>query len=271
MATLHDDALCLRQWDWSETSQTAIIFTRTHGLLRVLAKGSRRPVPNYSGGLEILSRAQAGFILRPNTELALLTEWDLTQTFSALRTNLSAHTTALFVADLLQHTIRDHDPHPLLWDVALRTLETLGSVARADTLSIPLALLKFQWSLLVECGYRPVIDADARNGAPLSTSGHLGFDPTAGGFISLAGDAPDADPPAASLHNDHAPTAHWRVRSSTLALIREVATSQYAMPSGMPTPDALSRANRLLAAYLRHILGEEPPTMRVVFPTRLPR
>jgi len=35
--------------------------------------------------------------------------------------------------------------------------------------------------------------------------------------------------------------------------------------------ESVDRANRLLASYLRYVLGTEPPTMGLVFGGRLPR
>lgn len=49
MPPVSDDAVCIRHWDWSETSQTVSLFTRGHGLVRALAKGSKRPKSPYSG------------------------------------------------------------------------------------------------------------------------------------------------------------------------------------------------------------------------------
>ena len=45
MQTIEDNAFCLRRWDFSETSQTASLLTRDHGVLRGLAKGAKRPKP----------------------------------------------------------------------------------------------------------------------------------------------------------------------------------------------------------------------------------
>ena len=71
MPAIRDEALCIRHWDWSETSQTVSLFTRTHGLVRGLAKGSRREKSNFSGGIELLTRGQALFILKPAADTFL--------------------------------------------------------------------------------------------------------------------------------------------------------------------------------------------------------
>ena len=55
----------------------------------------------------------------------------------------------------------------------------------------------------------------------------------------------------------------WRVRSTTIRFLQS-------LDSGFDTLEAdlesAGRASRLLAAYLREILGSEPPTLALVFP-----
>ena len=90
MAAQHDQALCIRQWDFSETSQTVSLFGRTLGCLRGLAKGSRRERGSFSGGIDVLTRGEVGVILKRDRELATLTEWDTQETFPRLREDLTA-------------------------------------------------------------------------------------------------------------------------------------------------------------------------------------
>lgn len=251
MPTLHDQALCLRHWDWSETSQTAAIFTRLHGVVRVLAKGSRRPKGAFSGGIELLGRAEVGFIPKPNSELALLTSWDLRESFPALRRVLNVYNTGLYMADLVFGFVRDHDPHTELYDAMLAALGAMRTAADA-----PSQLLIFQWVLLDQCGFRPQIDADVRTGEALADESHYLFSASLGGVHSARDRAGSAPSPSG---------AAWRVRAETIELLR----SLNAAPSPPSDPPSIDRANRLLASYARHILGAEPPTMPVLFGDRL--
>ncbi len=252
MPPVLDDALCIRHWDWSETSQTVSLFTRNHGLVRALAKGSKRPKAPYSGGVELLTRGQAAFIIRPSSELALLTAWDLEETYPALRADLAAHNAGLYIADLLHHAITDHDPHPALFERVAAILRLIG--AGPDARGLALALLRFQWSVLVETGYAPVVDADAATGEPLPAAPTYHFSPALGGVL--------AEP----SHRDAAP---WPVRAETIQLLRALAAGAD-LAANPPATVTLDRANRLLAAYLRHVLGREPPTLPLLFGHDLP-
>ncbi|MHC5113141.1 MAG: DNA repair protein RecO [Planctomycetota bacterium] len=241
MPTLTDTAVCLRRWDFSETSQTVRLFTREHGALRGLAKGAKRERGAFSGGFDVLARGQIVAIVKPGRELATLTEWSLQETFRVLRHRLEANRAGLYMADLVHHMVTDHDPHPALFDAlvaALRRLEQPDRAART--------LLDLQWTLLEETGYRPEIDRDARTGEPLPDTPALTFSARAGGTVA-GDDGPES----------------WRVRRETIDLLRSVARGEE--PREGPA-EVVDRSTRLLAVYARAIIGREIPTMRWAFP-----
>lgn len=245
MPTVKDEGVVVRQWEFSETSQTAAIFTREHGLVRTLAKGSRRPNAPYSGGMDVLTRGGLVAIFRPNSELATLTEWDLQEVFWAARRDLRSHYAGLYFADLCSQVVTDHDPHPALYDVLVAALRSLGG---ADGPSW--SAVQFQIAALREAGYRPVLDRDVRTGNPLSAARTYGFDPSGGGLTSDPG-------PGASAAGD-API--WRVRADTVSALRAGAEGPESV--GGVQPASIDRANRLLALYLQFVLGKEPATAR---------
>ncbi|MCC6321969.1 MAG: DNA repair protein RecO [Phycisphaerales bacterium] len=256
MPALTDEALCIRHWEWSETSQTAALFTRLHGVVRVLAKGSRRPKAPYSGGLELLTRAEIGFIPKANSELALLVSWDLRQSFPALRRSLSIHNTGLYIADLLFNFVRDHDPHTDLYDATLAALEAMTSPRDG-----PGELLRFQWALLEQCGFKPQLEVDVRTGEALPDLPAALFSPSLGGVLAAGNRQTESESPAIG--------DAWRVRLETIRLLRGIALGRELAPTVQPAAATIDRGNRLLASYIRHILGFEPPTMPVLFGGRL--
>ncbi len=257
MPTLVDQAIVIRVAEFSETSQTATLFLRDHGLIRGLAKGSRREKSRFSGGIEALTRGEIVAITKATTDLATLTEWDLQEVYWAVRRDLTAHRAGLYMADILQHAITDHDPHAALFDTmdsALRSLAQPGGHARA--------VLGFQWALLSETGYRPRLDADARAGAPLATATTYGFDAQAGGLVADPGNAR----PRPSPGNTPGPTRSaslWRVRSDTVEVLRRLEAGS--PPDQLGSPETIDRAGRLLAAYLTQIMGRDLGTREALF------
>ena len=240
MSAVHDQGVCIRHWDFSETSQTVSLFGRTLGIVRGLAKGARRERGAFDGGIDLLSRGEFGAIVRRGKELATLTEWDLLELYPRLRSDLAANRAAFYMADVVGRMLEPEDPHPALYDRFVESLRVLGSARAADE---PLpdgasALLAFQWTLLSETGFRPSLAAGAAEVAE--------FSPVSGGTVA-PGEPVDGP--------------RWKVRSTTVECLR-------ALEAGDPVtgdPGACERANRLLAAYVRHLLGAEPPTMQALF------
>jgi DNA repair protein RecO (recombination protein O) len=218
------------------------LFAREHGIIRGLAKGAKRERGAFSGGLDPLTRGQVVAIVKPNRDLATLTEWHLEEVFWAVRRSLAANRAGLYMADLVHHMLTDHDPHAELFD---RFTESMGNLGEADR--IDATVLRFQWALLRETGYQPQLDRDAETGSALSPqAATLAFSARAGGVVADTG-AED----------------RWRVRAETVRVLRSVACDCEDWKS---SPESDSRANRLLAAYCRELIGVEPPAMRWAFP-----
>lgn len=242
MARFRDQAICVRHFDWSETSEVVVLMTERHGKVRGLAKGSKRLSPSsvqrFSGGIELLTRGEILGVVRASTELATLTEWDLQDNYAHLRRDLEAQRIGLYAADIVNAMMADEDAHPRTF-VALRTLLE----ALAQTGGRPAALLQFQWELLSDAGFRPEIWQDVRDGQPLADQAAYTFDPRAGGLTASDG------------------MEDWRVRKQSVTLLRKVAEKA---DLAEEDEQAVRRVNRLLCVYMRAILDQELPTMGFV-------
>ena len=241
MPRLTDNAICIRDLDWSESSQVVVLLTEAHGKVRGLAKGARRSSPSaiakFSGGINLLSQGQAIITTKNATQLAAVTEWDLRSDHYHLRTDLSAQWTAMYAADLCGALLADEDPHPGAYRALLTLLDALVKPQAA-----PAALLLFQWALLVDVGYRPELERDVETGEPLPNAKAYSFDPKLGGLTCRNG-----------MHDEH-----WRVRANTVELLRAVALDQATDPFEL---GAFERANRMLCTYFRALIDKQLPTM----------
>jgi DNA repair protein RecO len=254
--TVTDNAIVIRRWDFSETSQTVSLLTREHGIIRGLAKGAKREKSDFSGGLDLLTEGEIVAIVKPGRDLATLTAWHLQATHRVLREHLPANRAAMYMADLVHHMLIDHDPHALVFDALSAALAAIDQQpADADV-----ALLRLQWAVLVETGYQPgLVAAAARGGstAPEEETTLL-FSARGGGVI--AGD----EAGAATIADGPPPDARgWRVRRETIDLLRDLAAG---IDISTQPAERVRRANRLLAAYCREIIGSEPAAMRWAFP-----
>src|SRR2546425_5162984 len=205
-------ALVLRTTNWSESSCIATLWTREFGKVRVLAKGGRRLKSAFENALDLLTLCRIVFLRKSSSSLDLLTEAQVVERFPRLRTDLPALYAAYYIAELLADWTEDYDPHPIVFDEALATLESVGVPNEpAGQPATGLRLARFELVLLRELGYSPTLDRCAvcgrnleiaptdrnlkiaatdrsRKNAATSPGGdrHLAFSAAAGGMVCPA-------------------------------------------------------------------------------------
>lgn len=237
MPPIHDDAICLRHSEWSETSQHATLLCREHGLVRGLARGSRRERSAFSGGFELLARGRVVFYEKPTRELANITAWDLTHTHGQLRGDLQSLWRGMFAVDLMQRALPVREPHP-------RSFDELASLLARQAIDME-SLARYQWALLDEAGHKPDLDAVVHGAV-------VYFLPEAGRFEP---ERPAQAGPA------------WPVRTRTLEALRSITSRQ--RPQTPATADSWSRSAAFLCAYWMWVLGRPIPAARAVFGDRI--
>lgn len=237
MAQLVDQAICIRQWDWSETSQTVSLFCRSTGVLRGLAKGARRERGSFSGGIDLLACGEIVAVVKTDRELQTLTHWTLLRLFRRPHEELETNLYGLAMADLVHRMLPPAVPHERLYDAMLATLDRLEEGDRPAP-----CFLAFFLMLLRETGHEPRFDCGT------IPPGRLAFDPADGGLV------------------DHAerPRA-WRLRPETAFVLAQVAAGE---PPENLDPDSVDRGIRLLTAYARHIVGDGLRTLELAVTPR---
>ena len=171
-----EPSICLRTWDWSETSQVVCFLTRGQGLVRLVAKGTKRPKSKSGGQLDLLAEGDLVFTAK-NEGLGTLIEFSESQTRRLLRRDPRRLYGALLCLELAGETLAEHDPHPEVFDLLHNAL------ARLDEPDAPVAavLAWFLWRLLRNIGLLGEMEACIGCGARLA----VGDDPIF--FTSLQG------------------------------------------------------------------------------------
>jgi DNA repair protein RecO (recombination protein O) len=243
MPLFADRAICLRKFEYSETSQILSLFGREQGVVRVLAKGAHRRTKagasKFGGGVDLLEEGQAVFIHDTNRDLGTLTEWSLAEGHLALRRNLRGLYLGLYAAEMVGMLIQEHDPHPNLFERLGVLLGELTTAAREE------AFLAFELDLLREAGYGVRLSTCCVCGRPIADRQGRHFSPSRGGAVcrDCEGTVPD----------------RLSVDPRLLGLMRMVQR----LPRVGGTVERLPRltrhqsdpVNRLLAGHIQHVAG----------------
>jgi DNA repair protein RecO (recombination protein O) len=243
MALVHDRCICLRKTEFSETSQILTLFSREHGITRVIAKGAHRRTKagasKFDGGIDFLDVGQAVFSHDPARDLVPLTEWSLCEGHLGLRRSLRGIYLGLYAAELVGRLIEEHDPHPELFERLESTLPELATPRREE------AFLAFEMDLLRESGYLAELFTCVSCGLALDDRGPTFFSSERGGTIcrNCEGTIPDRNSIDPRL---------LRLLQGILRLPRANGS-----PRRLPqlTRHQTDPINRLFAMQIQHTLG----------------
>lgn len=181
MPLVHDRCICLRKFEYSETSQILTLFAREHGLLRAIAKGAHRRTKagasKFDGGVDLLDIGQAVFTHDPSRDLSTLTEWSLREGHLELRNCLRAMYLGQYAAELLSLLVEEHDPHPPLYAAMEKCLAELSTGRREE------AFLGFELDLLRQTGYLAEFFVCILCGQEVSDRQSAAFSTSRGGIV----------------------------------------------------------------------------------------
>jgi DNA repair protein RecO (recombination protein O) len=181
MLLTSDRCICLRKFEYSETSQILTLFCKDHGIVRLMAKGAHRRTKagssKFDGGIDLLDTGDAVFADNPSHDLTTLTEWKLSDGHLDLRKNLRGLYLGLYAAELVSAVIEEHDPHPELFDSLANLLPMLATNHREEN------FLAFEMDLLHDSGFLPQLTACVSCAQTADDRAALYFSPSRGGLI----------------------------------------------------------------------------------------
>jgi DNA repair protein RecO (recombination protein O) len=238
-------ALVVRGSDWSESSRIATLWSREFGKLRVLAKGGRRLNSSFETALDLLNVCHIAVIRKSSAGLDLLTEAQVAERFSKLRTHLPALYAAYYVAELLADGTEDYDPHAALFDATVLALREISEAGEA--VGPRLAAYELTW--LHELGYSPALESCAACGrhVPAPTV----FSASAGGVVCSE---------CAARQREKRP-----ISPAALKMLRTLGTSADAWRQPW-TPAVRTEVRNLLGVYVTYRLNRRLRTLPYVTP-----
>ncbi len=173
-------AICLRTTDYSETSQVLAFLTRDCGLVRVIAKGTKRPKSKTGGAVDLFSEGDLVYTDSRSGGLGTLTEFAETVPHTALRRQVSRINAGLYLLEITGQMLAVDDPHPEVFDLLHNALARL---ADADA-PIQAVVAYFQWRFVRHLGLLGSMAGCVLCGQAISTDeGDVRFSSREGGLI----------------------------------------------------------------------------------------
>jgi len=152
-----DEAVVLRTYKLGEADRIVVLFGRSKGKIRAVAKGVRKTKSKFGSKLEPGSIIKAQFYEGKN--LDIVTQAERSRSLPLLRTDLERYGRVSILLESVDQTTDDNDPNPAMFKLltgALTELERTG-----NALVVP----AFVARLLALEGVQPMVDSCVSCGA----------------------------------------------------------------------------------------------------------
>ncbi len=173
------EAVVLRAQNWGETSRIVSVFSRQHGLLKLMAKGARRPKSRFGAAFDSGNLAQTVFYRSRSSDLHTVSEASIAW---RPRTASPSPEHARLVAAGLEIPLRAAAPETPILALFGNLSHFLKSVDASPEAGHPGLLLDFVLQSLKNLGYHPLVDRCL--GCRQALSGRAaGFSLSGGGLV----------------------------------------------------------------------------------------
>jgi len=235
---LSQKAICLRTIDYSETSQVVCFLTRQQGVVRLLAKGTKRPRSRSGGAIDLFSEGELVYISSARQSLGTLVEFRESTTRPALRKSKTSIQAALYMLELTASMLAEADPHPEVFDLLHNAMDRLADPKPPQ----PAVLAYFQYRLLKHVGLMGELKRCAACGGDLNKAEgrDIWFSSRVGGLVCRPCSADQAEKIA--------------VDGPTRAGLAAMLAAEVGKKVSLPGPQAIG-VNRLLAYHIAQQLG----------------
>lgn len=223
----------LKRHSLGETDRVVHVYTREHGKLSAVAKGSRRANSRLTGATEPFT--EVSLLLATGRSLDIVTQCEVRQSFPRLRESLDRLARATYICDLLSSLTveRDAAPSAELYDLAVSALHLL----QRTPVDLDTVVHAYEVRLLTALGYAPELRTCVRCGREVGAV-HAGFSPSLGGVL-CASDRFSADD-------------SQRLGPRSLLLLRQLAESEPdELLCLMPEPGPMAEVGKALRWYVR--------------------
>jgi DNA repair protein RecO (recombination protein O) len=182
VATLHTEALVLRAVDFGESDRILHLLVPDAGRVTAIAKGARRSVKRFAGGLDLFQQLRVQLDRRRRGGMARLEHATLLRHWGALRRDPARFALACFLLELLDRLAPEGGARADTRRLYAFALEALALVAASPVDTGLRVLLELR--ALAALGLRPELTACVRcGGAAPGSGGRVRFSVADGGPV----------------------------------------------------------------------------------------
>jgi DNA repair protein RecO (recombination protein O) len=165
----------LRRTNFGETDRIVTLYTRERGKLSGIAKGARKPVSRLAGATELLTHGR--FQLASGTNLDIITQVDVKDSFPRIRGDLSRIAYATYLLELVDKLVEERDANPEIFDSLLSALYLIERPNDPEKIAH-----MFELHFMRLLGYEPTLHNNIR--CPHEAlPDNLYFSPSLGGIV----------------------------------------------------------------------------------------
>ena len=150
MAAQKTEAIVIRTFPLKEFHKIITFYTPDFGKIKAVAYGVKSPKSKLGGSLELLNHGTLLFQHRENRELQNITDFNLIDGFSAIRSDFTRITYGCYFAELVDSIASEGIANPEIFDLLQTTYQFL---THAD--DVPLLARGFEIKFLDCAGYGP--------------------------------------------------------------------------------------------------------------------
>lgn len=146
------EGIVLRTRNLGEADRIVTLYTRDHGKVECVARGSRRARSRLIGGTQLFTHGT--YMLYSGRSLDSLNQAEIVESFAALREDLVAMAFASYFAELLDICVEPGEPSEDLYQLCLGAFKALQDGVQSDLVS-----RWFEFNVMTILGYAPQLEA----------------------------------------------------------------------------------------------------------------
>ncbi len=251
--TLHrTPAIVISARDYGEADRIVTFFSNDYGKVRGIAKSARKSIVRFSNALEPLTHCNVVFSRKGRGTLALVEGCDVIDHYPSTRSDLDRTLLSIYLTDLTDGFTVEGKKNTAAFSLLLTFLSLIDGGICSDALT-----RFFEMRLLKTCGYDPALSRCMLCKEPVAEGAVYYFIMSAGGVRCERCCRQELNP--------------IRISGSTINLL---IAGKDMEPSAICTTvfpgEAARESEQVLTGFMRHILGREVKSLRVLNQVREP-